>query len=136
MSVDLTKLILDTPYSAFKNNNPVSPGILTINGSTVAGVNTRTFTVNLVSIPDMVDIVFNGPTGGIDPRPAGGWFKRGAVWVPTNNVGGGSPSLWNIYSNIVGSVLTVTGVYIQQFTIAEALTSTDFSYRVMDYSVF
>jgi len=132
--VDTSKLILYSPYNAFKNNNFYS-GTLTISGSTAGGVNTKTFTVNLAIDPDMTDIVFYGPSDASDPRPNDGWFKQGRVWVPTNNAGGGNPSAWTITSSIVGTVLTVTATYIQQFTTAETLTATDFYYRLVDYSV-
>lgn len=139
MNPDLTKLILDTTFGSFKQNSPIVTGSSTISGSTVAGVNTRTFTVILARTPDLLDVVFNGPTDLVfsqDPRPSSGWFKKGSVWVPTNNAGGGNPSPWQLYTSVVGSVLTITAVYVQQFTAAETLTSTTFSYRIIDYSVF
>lgn len=144
MTVDLTKLVFYSGAPAFKQNNVVQTGTFTISGSTVAGTNTQTFTASLLSVPDMVDIVFNGPTdtvGGQDPRPVNGWFKQGAVWVPTNNAGGGNPAKWEIYSSLSstglsGATLTVTAVYVQQFTTIETMTSTNFFYRVIDYSVF
>ena len=138
MSADLTKLILHSDYPAFKNNS-IWTGTLTISGSTSGGTNVRTFTINLSRTPDMADIVFNGPTDlvfGSDPRPSAGWFKRGIVWVPTNNAGGGNPSAWVITSSVAGTVVTVTATYTQQFTTGETLTSTNFSYRIIDYSVF
>ena len=138
MTVDLTKLIMHSAYNAFKNNT-IYTGTLTISGTNVEGTNVKTFTVNLSSIPDMTDIVFNGPTdtiGGNDPRPAGGWFKRGSVWVPTDNAGGGNPSKWVITSSITGTVVTITATYVQQFTTSEVMTATDFSYRIIDYSIF
>lgn len=137
--VDLSKLIFYSGAPAFKQNSVVQTGTQAISGSTTAGTNTQTFTVNLLTSPDMVDIVFNGPTdtiGGLDPRPSTGWFKQGAVWVPTDNAGGGNPAKWQLYGSITGAVLTITAVYVQQFTTAEAMTSTNFSYRVVDYSVF
>ena len=132
---DTTKASLYSPYRAFKNN-AVYTGTFSITGTTVVGLNTRTFTRVLSTTPDMVDISFNGPTGGSDPRPAGGWFKQGFIWVATNNAGGGNPSSWRIYASINGTTLTVTAIYVQAFVTAEALTSTSFSYRVVDYSVF
>lgn len=135
MAVDLTKLVSHSDYPAFKNNT-IYTGTLTISGSTAGGTNTKTFTVTLTQAPDMTDILFNGPTGGSDPRPAGGWFRRGYVWVPTNDAGGGNPSNWLITSSIAGSVVTITAMYVQTFSTVETLTSTNFSYRIIDYSVF
>lgn len=137
MATDLTKLILHTGYDAFKQN-AIYTGTKTISGTTAAGTNIKTFTVTLGTVPDMVDIIFNGPTNaGIDPRPANGWFKQGAVWVPTDNAGGGNPSKWVLFANMTSTTtLTITAIYVQQFTAAEVLTSTDFSYRVIDYSIF
>ena len=138
MTVDLTKLQLHTSYNAFKNNT-ISTGTLTIDGSTVEGTNTRTFIVTLDQAPDMTDIVFNGLTdiiSGDDPRPSDGWFKRGAVYAPTDDAGGGNPAQWIINSSITGAVVTITALYSKQFTTAEVMTSTDFSYRIIDYSVF
>lgn len=135
MSNDPTKLILFSEHPAFKNNN-IYTGTLTISGSTAAGTNTKTFTIPLDVTPDLLDIVFNGPTGGSDPRPSGGWFKQGRVWVASNNAGGGNPTSWLITSKISGSDVIVTATYIQTFVTAETLTSTNFSYRIVDYSVF
>lgn len=138
MSTDLTKLALHTAYDAFKNN-AIYTGTLTISGSTVEGTNVQTFTVTLTQTPDMTDIVFNGPTDTVfsnDPRPSDGWFKRGAVWIPTNDAGGGNPSRWVLSSSISGTTVTITATYVQQFTTGETLTATNFSYRIIDFSVF
>lgn len=137
--VDLTKLILHSAYPAFKNNN-IFTGTLQINGTVVAGTNTKTFTVDLGLIPDMTDVMFNGPTDtwyGSDPRPASGWFKQGQVWVRGDS--GAYPNYgtnWRINSSINGSILTITAVYVQQFIDTLSLTSTNFSYRLIDYSAF
>lgn len=136
MTVDLTKLIMHSGYNAFKNST-IYTGTLTISGSTAAGTNIRTFIVGLNAVPDLTDISFNGPVSPYDTlRPANGWFKQGSIGVPTNNAGGGNPSGWTLYSSISGSNLIVTALYVQQFTTVEALTATDFSYRLIDYSVF
>ncbi len=135
MSVDLTKLSLHSNYNAFKNTTEYT-GTLTISGSTTGGVNTRSFDVTLFTDPDMLDISFNGNSAGTDQRPDDGWFKKGSIWVPTDNAGGGNPSMWTITTSLTGNVLTISAVYIQEFSTVEALTSTDFSYRIVDYSVF
>ena len=141
MTVDLTKLSIDTTYNAFKNNAGYS-GTFNITGSTAAGANIQTFTATLSSIPDMTDVVFNGPTAfgtGSDPRPAGGWFKQGQVWVRGDNAGAGYtnyPTNWEMFSYINGTTLTILAVYAQSFTPSLTLTSTSFSYRLVDYSVF
>lgn len=132
---DLTKFILHSDYPAFKNNS-IYTGTLTISGSTSGGTNTKTFNVTLPEVPDLTDILFNGPTDASDPRPAGGWFRRGYVYVPTNDAGGGNPSPWLITSSIAGAVVTITATLVQTFSTAETLTSTNFSYRIIDYSVF
>lgn len=136
--IDLTKLQLHTGYDGFKNN-AIYTGTLTISGATVEGTNTRTFTVTLNQTPDLTDIVFNGPTdtiGGNDPRPSTGWFKRGSVWAITDNAGGGNPARWVITSSFSGVTVTITATYSKQFSTAEVMTSTDFSYRIIDYSAF
>lgn len=138
MAVDLTKIAFHSGYPAFKNNR-VYTGTLTISGSSSPGTNTRTFNVALDEEPDLLDVLFNGPTNlitGEDPRPSNGWFRDGRVWVPTNNAGGGSPSPWVISYSISGTTLTILATYVQQFTPGETLTSTNFSYRIVDYSVF
>jgi hypothetical protein len=117
-------------------NNTTYSGTLTISGSTASGTNTRTFTINLNSAPDLVDIMFNGPVYTGDPRSSGAWFKNGVIGVPTNNAGGGNPSAWVISSKVSGSTIVVTATYSQQFVTAETLTATNFSYKIVDYSVF
>lgn len=139
MSVNLTKLIIHTGYDAFKNN-AIYTGTKTISGSASAGTNTKTFTVTLTAIPDLLDVMFNGPTDpnfGLDPRPNAGWFKQGSVWVHTNNAGGGDASKWKLYYKVTSALtVTITAIYVQQFSTGETLTATDFSYRIIDYSVF
>lgn len=138
MTVDLSKLVMHSNYPAFKNNN-IFTGTLTIPaGNTAGGLNNRSFTINLSVTPDLTDIVFNGPAnvGSFDPRPSGGWFKQGYIWVPTNNAGGGNPSGWKITTTISGTSVGVVATYVQQFTTVETLTATNFSYRIIDYSVF
>lgn len=139
MSPDLTELILDTNYDAFKNNN-IYTGTFTISGTTSAGVNAQTDTITLDAIPDITDIVFNGPAyGSSDPRPDNGWFHSGAIEVLGNNVPAGYvnyPTLWLPYSSIDGTTVTITCYYAQQFIDALTLTSTEVSYRIIDYSVF
>lgn len=135
--IDLTKLILHTGYNAFKNND-LTTGTFTLTGSTAAGLNSRTFTFDIGPSPDMVDVVFNGPTDTVfssDPRPSTGWFKQGFIYTITNNAGGGNPARWTVNSEINGSTLTITCQYPQGFVTAETLTSTDCSFRLVDYSV-
>lgn len=139
MTTDLSKLILHTGYNSFKNNT-IYTGTKTISGTTSAGTNTKTFTVTLGAIPDLLDVMFNGPTDpnfGLDPRPDTGWFKKGSVWVHTNNAGGGDASNWRLYSKVTSALtVTITAIYVQQFTAGETLTATDFSYRIIDFSIF
>lgn len=135
---DVTKLLESSSNNAFKNNN-VYTYTFTLSGSTSAGLNTETFTATLPTSPDMVDILFNGPTDtvyGTDPRPSAGWFRQGYVWVVTNNAGGGNPSRWRVQATISGTTLTIIAQYVQQFTTSETLTSTNFSCRVIDFSIF
>lgn len=136
MSTDLTKLILNSANSAFMNNKIVT-GTFTISGSHTAGTNIKTFTKNLGITPDLTDISFNGPADstGVDPRPSTGWFKSGAVYEQSANSGGGIP-FWVINSSINGTTLTVTATYTQTYTGTYTTPSMDFSYRVIDYSVF
>lgn len=137
---DLTTMILETQYSAFKNNT-VYTGSQSISGTVTAGTTIKTYTVPLSTVPDMVDIVFNGAadSGGTDPRPASGWFKQGAVYVPGTDIPSGYnnyPTQWRLYGSITGSTLTISAVWVQQFVASLALATTNFSYRVIDYSVF
>jgi len=136
--LDITKLLFSSNNNAFKNNN-VYTGSFVISGTTAAGTNTKTFTTTLLETPDMLDIIFNGPTDtvyGSDPRPAGGWFRQGSIWVLTDNVGGGSPGPWRLQAAISGATLTITAQLVQGFTAAETLTATTFSYRIVDYSIY
>lgn len=135
MAVDLTKLVFHSNYPAFKNNREYT-GTLSITGSTSGGTNTRTFDIALDTEPDLLDVIFNGNSNSPDARPDDAWFKNGEIWVPTNNAGGGNPSRWRLTYEVEGTTLTVTATYIQQFVTGETLTSTDFSYKIVDYSVF
>jgi len=138
---DLTKLQYHTGYNTFKNN-AVYTGSTSISGSTSGGTNVRTFDVTLARRPDIMDVIFNGATDtvfGSDPRPAGGWFKKGAVWVRGDNGGAGYvnyPTPWLVYTSLNGLVLTITMLYSQTFTPALTLTPTTLSYKIVDYSVF
>ena len=138
---DLTKLQSHTGYNTFKNN-AVYTGSYSITGSTVGGVNTRTFDITLARQPDIMDVIFNGPTDTIfasDPRPADGWFKKGPVWVLGNNIPAGYtnyPTPWEVYTSLTGLVLTVTLLYAQQFSDSLTLTPTTLSYKIVDYSIF
>lgn len=129
---DLTKLVFDSPYPAFKNNN-VATGTLTISGTVSAGTNTKTFTRELAFDPDIVDIMFNGPafTGGSDNRPSDGWFRQGQIGVPFTGAG---DSNWFIFGKVSGETLTVTAVFVWTTASTETLTSTNFEYKVVDYS--
>lgn len=138
MAVDLTKVVEDSRYRSFINSDQWT-GTLTISGSTSGGTNTKTWDVDLGTTPDFMHIEFNGPTafnGATDPRPSSGWFSKGQVWVRGDN---GSytnyPTKWVITTRLNGSTLTITAVWVQQFTGTLTLTSTDFSYKVIDYSV-
>lgn len=135
MAVDLTKLVFHSGYPAFINTR-IYTGTLTISGTTSPGLNIKTFTVTLDQAPDYLDVVFNGPTDavyGSDPRPDGGWFKQGAVWVRTDNAAGADPNPWYITYSISGVTLTITASYVHQISLGETLTSTNFYYRAVDY---
>ena len=133
MAVDLTKLALHTGYPAFKNNREYT-GTLTISGSTDDGANTRTFDIELDQEPDLLDITFNGNSDSGDSRPDDAEFKSGVIWVPSS--GSGNPQPWYLSYSVNGTTLTITASYLAQFIGAETLTSTPFTYRVADYSVF
>lgn len=138
---DLTKLQYHTGYNTFKNN-AVYTGTYSITGSTSGGTNIRQFDITLARRPDIMDVIFNGATDtvfGTDPRPATGWFKKGAVWVRGDNAGAGYtnyPTPWEVYTSLNGLTLTVTLLYSQQFTPALTLTPETLSYKIVDYSVF
>ena len=128
MLVDLTKLILDSDYNSFKNNY-IYTGTITISGTTSPGANVITHTVTLTSVPDMIDIVFGGPS----------WFKQGVITVLGTDIPNGYnnyPTNWVITSSINGVTLTITYTFIQQFIANLALTPVNFGYRLIDYSVF
>jgi hypothetical protein len=135
--VDLTKLVFHSAYPAFKNNT-VYTGSFTISGTTSAGVNTRTATIDLNQAPDLADIVFSGRSvQTYTNRPNNAWFKKGTVEVRGD---GGAfvdyATPWVITSRIVGSQIIVTATSVQTFTQALTLTSSTVNYRVVDYSVF
>ena len=138
---DLTKLQYHTGYNTFKNNS-VYTGSYSITGTTVPGTNTRQFNISLARQPDIMDVIFNGATDTVfasDPRPAAGWYKKGAVWVRGDNAGAGYtnyPTPWVVYTSLTGLTLTVTLLYSQQFTPALTLTPETLQYKIVDYSVF
>lgn len=139
MTLDLTKLAFHSGYDMFKNN-AIYTGTYTISGSTVAGVNTRSFTVTLGSGSTLTDASFNGPTdpGGTDPRIGSGWFKKGYVWVVGNNSGAGYTNYstqWAVYSSLNGTTMTVTLLYVQSFSASLTLNGTNMGYRVVDYGI-
>ena len=133
MAVNLTKLALHTGYPAFKNNK-VYTGTLTITGNTNDGANTRTFNIALDTQPDLLDVTFRGNSSGGDNRPTAAEFKSGYVWVPSS--GFGSPQPWYISYSVGTNSVTVTATYLAQFIGAETVTDTNFTYRIVDYSVF
>lgn len=141
MEPDLTKLVSTTIRNAFKNNN-VYEGTLNITGTTVAGLNIQEFTVPLGATPDLISALFNGPTDtdyGSDPRPSTGWFKKGAIWVRGTDVPAGYVDYlfpFKVTMTISGQNAIIRLTSVQQFTATLALTSTPFSYRIIDYSVF
>ena len=138
---DLTKLILISEKSAFKNN-AIYEGSVNITGNATAGLNVRNFTIPLSRVPDLLSFMVNGPTDtvfGSDPRPAGGWFKRGYVWVRGDDAGAGYtnyPVPWSVTVRIQGQNAIIHCDYVQQFIANLALTSTALNYRIIDYSVF
>jgi len=141
MTVDLTKLIQTSQNKGFANNNEYE-GSVNITGTATAGLNTRTFTVPLDEIPDLVSAVFNGPTDtvyGSDPRPGTAWFKTGYIWVLGTDAGAGHvnyPTPWKLELTISGKNAIIKASYVQQFIANLALTSTPLYYRIFDYSVF
>lgn len=138
---DLTKLQYHTGYNTFKNN-AVYTGSYTISGSTAGGTNVKSFDITLARRPDIMDVIFNGATDTVfasDPRPADGWFKKGAVWVRGDNSGAGYvnyPCPFVVYTSLNGLVLTVNMIFSQQFSPALTLTPTPITYKIVDYSVF
>lgn len=138
---DLSKLILLSEKGAFKNNT-VYDGTLAITGTAVAGVNTRSYTVPLSRVPDLLSGIFNGPTDtafGSDPRPGSAWFKKGYIWVLGTDSGAGYtnyPTAWSVELTISGQNAIIKLTYIQQFIATLSLNSTNFDYRILDYSVF
>ena len=128
MSIDLTKSVSHSAYDSFKNKN-LYKGTLMISGSTSSGTNTRTFTITLDETPDILDIIFSDFL-------ISGWSKVKYISVPTDNAGGGSPSIWTISTEVSGLTVTVTATYVKTFLTDEILIPTDFYYRIVDYLVF
>lgn len=139
MSENITLLGQITQRNAFKNNR-IYTGTLQITGSVSAGFNQRIFTIPLDRTPDLVSIMLNGPTDSVygnDPRPADGWFKKGNIWAIGN---GGAysnyPVPFEAAPYIQGTNAIISLIYVQTFTDTLALSPTNFSYRILDYSVF
>lgn len=135
MAVDLTKLVLHSNYPAFINN-AVYTGTKTISGSLPTGTTTLTYTVTLDKTPDLLDIMFNGRAytlSSTENRPDDGWFKRGAIGVLTTGL---IESAWILTTSITGATVTISATAVNETVATETLTSTDFSYRIIDYSVF
>lgn len=141
MAEDLNKLISTTTQNAFKNN-AVYEGSVSITGTVTAGLNVKQYEVPLSKVPDLISALFNGPTDtiyGSDPRPGTAWFKKGYVWVLGNNVPAGYvdyPVPFKVNMIMSGSIAIIKLTFVQQFTDALTLTSTNLSYRIIDYSVF
>ena len=139
--IDLTKLILFSNNPAFKNDN-IYEGTQTISGSCPPGYSEFRFTVSLDRVPDMLTGLFNGPTDDLfsgDPRPSTGWFRSGYVWVHGSNPGAGYPDYtipYNIAMTISGQSAIIVASTINQTATTFSLVSTNFSYRIIDYSVF
>lgn len=139
--IDLTKLLLASNYPAFKNNS-IYTGTETISGSYPPGYSQFTYTVPLDKVPDMLTGFFTGPTDdlfSLDPRPAGVWFKSGSVWVHGSNPGAGFPDYtipYNIAMTVSGASVIIVASTVNQTDTNFSLVSTDFSYRIIDYSVF
>lgn len=139
---DLTKLVLLSENPAFKNQN-LYTGSFVISGSTNGGgITQRSFNRALTREPDLLSVLFNGPTDtifGSDPRPGTAWFKDGYIWVLGTNVGDGYidyPLPFKPEVRIDGSSATIILTTVQQFTSVLSLTPTTFYYRLRDYSVF
>ena len=129
---------MTTTLSGFRNNRTFS-GREFINGTVGSGATTKTWTIPLGLSPDLVDIMYNGPTEASDPRPADAWFKEGIVYVLGQNSGAGYtdyPTIWVMNGYINGDNLVITATYVQAFTDVLTLDETEFFYRLVDYSVF
>lgn len=139
--IDLTKVLLDSGYPAFKNNT-IYTGSFTISGTCPPGYSQSTYAVALSEQPDMWASLFNGPTDdlfGNDPRPASGWFRNGYIWVHGSNPGDGYPDYtipYNIGAQVFGSSIVIVASTVNQTATTFTLVSTNFSYRIIDYSVF
>lgn len=142
MSVDLTKLILDSDYPGFHNNTK-STGSFAISGSYTAGVNVKTFQFILDVTPDLSDILFNSSSIELAATYAGGsaitvsnkWVRRGQVIVPAS--GPSVTSLGFIVSpELNGTTLTFRCYGVNQTVETGTLTSTTVNWRLVDYSVF
>jgi hypothetical protein len=139
--IDLSKVILASNYPAFKNDR-IYTGTLNISGNCPPGYSEKTYVIPLDKLPDMLTGIFNGPTDDLfsgDPRPASGWFKSGYVWVHGSNPGAGYPDYtiaYNVAMTVSGLSVIIVASTVNQTATTFSLVSTDFLYRIIDYSVF
>lgn len=141
--LDLTKIRRTSQNPCYKNNF-VYTGSFSISGTAVAGANVRSVTLPLTQAPDLVDVIFNGPSdtafepfySDLDPRADDEWFKKGAVWVAGDAGFGDLPLPWVISYEIQGINVIIKATYVQTFTMPSTLTAATIYYRIVDYSVF
>lgn len=134
MSVDLTKFVLHSAYPGFKNNREYS-GTGTISGTQSAGVNTRTINIELDEEPDLLDVSFYGHSASaVSPRPSNAWFKSGAIGVNSSYNGGYETTWFMSWRMVSPTTLQIVAQYIAQYSGSYSLTSTNFDYKIIDYS--
>lgn len=138
---NISNFILNSDTDSFKINNEYS-GTVAISGTVEGGINTRTFTIPLTTSPDLVDVYVNSTlTDGIfsggswNTLPSGSWVKKGMIIVPDDAGFGGTIF---IFGSVVISddIVYITLNSVQQYTGTYSLTSTNMSYKIIDYSIY
>lgn len=138
---DLTKLVMHSGYPGFHNNNEYT-GSFTIPGGTItdSGLVIRTATITLDEVPDILDVLLNGPNSGpvgSIPRPADAWFKPGMSQVVQGGTQSGFPDQlqYGFSYTIQGRQITITAIAIKAYLGSfVASSSVNVSYKIIDYS--
>lgn len=146
MTVDLTKLILDTPYNSFKNVNKYL-GTLSFATSVLAGAtlapttniiltDTPVFTAFYCNFLENIDATF-----GVGSAQ---WYNIGAASAVNPNIGilitGPAPHVneWSgctVYPVINGNTLTVTGNFHNPYAVNLTLQALSVPFVFIEYTL-
>lgn len=134
MATDLSKLILDTDYKAFMNNNYYSGSFVL--GGTVNpfGQTVLKYPITLTTVPDITQFLFN-------KNGTAEWGYDSYFSVSTVINGGGYtnyPVTFNIFPVITGNIVTFFCTSFNGFITSGSTTITNITvnYMLIDYSVF